>query len=84
MAEGRSDMFSEFREHSKAAVHAWREGWMGLMPESVQNFVDKGREGRKEALLAARSLLNVAIDRLEEMDSPKPKSGKKKVKVEVE
>jgi hypothetical protein len=53
---------------------------MSLIPEG---FREKGKEGQKEALLAMRSLLDVAIDRLEGEDKPKPKA-KKKVKVEVE
>ena len=83
MARERSETFGEFKEHSKAAVNAWRGGLMGLVPESIQNFAEKGREGQKEALLAMRSLLDVAIDHIENPDRPATKSGKK-VKVEVE
>ena len=83
MAKERDHTLDEFREHSLAAVEAWSEGWQSLIPEKFHTFMDKGRQGRKEALLAARSLLDVAIDRLEGKDSPKAKS-KKKVKVEVE
>ena len=71
--------FSEFREHSRAALRAWRDSWLSLIPEG---FVEKGREGQKEALLAIRSLIDVAIDRVEGEDKPKPKT-KKKVKVEA-
>lgn len=65
MANERSETFSDFQEHSRAAAQAWREGWVGLVPESIQNFMNKGRAGQKEALLAVRSLLDVAIDKLE-------------------
>ena len=77
--ETKTDEFTEVREHARAAVRAWGDSWMSLIPEG---FVEKGKEGHKEALLAVRSLLDVAIDKLEGEDE-KPKS-KKKVKVEVE
>lgn len=80
MAEERDDIFEEVRDHTRAAVRAWGNSWKALIPEG---FLENGKEGQKEALLAMRSLIDVAIDRLEGEDRPKPKS-KKKVKVEVE
>lgn len=77
--ETKTDEFVEVREHARAAVRAWGESWMSLIPEG---FIEKGKEGHKEALLAVRSLLDVAIDKLEG-EAEKPKS-RKKVKVEVE
>jgi len=67
--ETRTDVFGEFREHSHAALHAWGESWKALLPEG---FLEKGKEGQKEALMAMRSLLDLAIDRLEGEDKPKP------------
>ena len=80
--ETRSEEFSAFREHSRAATRAWRESWKSLIPDS---FWDKRKESRKEALMAVRSLIDVAIERVEGggADKPKPKP-RKKVKVEAE
>lgn len=82
MAEQTSDTFQGVKDHSKAAVHAWADSVKSLIP---QGFLDKTKEGNREALLAVRSLLDVAIDKLE--DEPEGKSSRKKkqkVKVEVE
>lgn len=81
MAEDKkSNEFSHVHEHSRAAIRAWGEGWKSLIPEG---FLEKGREGQKEALLAVRSLLDVAIDRLEGGSGPAPRT-RKKAKVEVD
>jgi len=74
------DDFRDFREHSRAAIRALCEGWRSLVPEG---FLEKGKESQKEALRAVRSLIDVALDRLEgeerEQAHPKPN---KKTKVE--
>jgi hypothetical protein len=67
--ETRTEVFDEFRQHSRAALRAWGDSWLALLPEG---FLEKGVEGQKEALLAMRSLLDVAIDRLEGDDKPEP------------
>jgi hypothetical protein len=76
------DDFRDFREHSRAAIRALCEGWRTLVPEG---FLEKGRESQKEALRAVRSLIDVALDRLEgqakEQGKPTPKQ---KIKVEPE
>ena len=81
MSEVKEDTFGDVREHSRAAVRAWGDSVKSLIP---QGLLEKGREGNREALLAFRGLLDVAIDRLDPTeDRPKPRK-KKKVKVEVE
>lgn len=73
---------SEFVEHMKSARRAACKQWASLVPVG---FREHGREARREFLLAMRSLVEGAIDRLEidETDAPAPKAAKK-VKVEVE
>lgn len=74
--ETKEDTFDEFREHSRAAARAFGDSWKAFIPEG---FIEKGKESQREALLAVRSLLDVAIDKLETQPA-----GKKKVKVEAE
>jgi hypothetical protein len=78
--ETKSEEFSAFREHSRAAARAWGDSWKGLIPDA---FWEKRRESRREALLAVRSLIDAALERVEGGGQPAPKS-KKKVKVEAE
>lgn len=79
MAE-QADVFEDVKDHSKAAMRAWAGSVKALIPAG---FLEKTKEGNREALLAVRSLLDVAIDKLE--DEPEGKaSGKKKQKVKVE
>ncbi len=76
------DDFRDFREHSRAAICALHEGWKTLIPEG---FLEKGKQSQKEALLAVRSLIDVALDRLEGEGKEQTKPGsKQKVKVEPE
>jgi hypothetical protein len=49
-------------EHAKAARKAWWDSVGALFPP---DFVAQRRKARKEALLAARSLLDAAIERIE-------------------
>jgi hypothetical protein len=70
----------EFREHCRAAWRAWGQSWRTLIPEG---FLEKNKEGQREALLAARSLIDMALDKLgsEEASRAKPNP---KVKVEAD
>ncbi len=70
----------DFREHCRAAWHAWGESWKTLVPEG---FLEKNKEGQREALLAARSLIDMALAKLapEEAGTAQPK---RKVKVEAD
>lgn len=54
---------AETREHYKKARAEMREAFKGLLPEG---FVEHRRTARKELMLALRSLLDAAIDKMEE------------------
>ena len=56
----------EARDHLKAAREEFRLGMEGLFPPE---FVRHNRRARREFLLAARSLLDYALEQMEE--SPK-------------
>jgi hypothetical protein len=73
----------EFVEHVKAAGRATTKQWKSLIPE---DFWVHGREARRETLLAVRSLIDGAIERLEAAgeSSSASKSTRRKTKVEVE
>jgi hypothetical protein len=70
---------SDFQEHLNAAFEAWRESCKALVPDG---FIEKGKEAQREALLALRSILDVAIEKLEEEGQPASKKSKQKIKVE--
>ena len=53
----------ETREHYKKAREDMREAMKGILPEG---FVEHRRAARKEMLLAVRSLLDSALQRMEE------------------
>lgn len=53
----------EVREHHKKAREEMRESIKSLFPEE---FIKHRKAARKEMLLAARGMINHAIDRLEE------------------
>ena len=53
----------ETRDHLRAARKEFRQGMEGLFPPE---FIDHNRRARKEFLLAARSLIDHALDRMEE------------------
>ena len=53
----------EAREHFKKAREEMRSAFEGLLPEG---FLDHRRTARREMLLAARSMLDAAIKRMEE------------------
>jgi hypothetical protein len=76
---------SEFGKHLKEAGRAAFKQWKSLVPPE---FWEHGRIARRETLLAMRSLVDVAIERLEEKGSSAPASSKpnlpRKAKVEVE
>jgi hypothetical protein len=55
----------ETRDHLKAARAEVRHSMEGLFPPE---FIDHGRRARKEFLLAARSLIDHALQRLDEPD----------------
>ncbi len=52
----------EAREHAQAARRAWRQSIISLFPPE---FIEQRRTARKEALLAVRSLIDTALERLE-------------------
>ena len=52
----------EAREHVKAAGQSLRMGWEELIP---RGFIEHRRAARREMLLAMRSLLDAAIERVE-------------------
>jgi hypothetical protein len=79
MSEPTKEELREFREHMCAAFQAWREGWKTVLPDA---FWQKGKEGQKEALLALRSLLDAALDRLEGEDEKGTRAPKQKIKVD--
>lgn len=66
---------------AKSVTQAWgdfKSGMRSLLPEE---FWEHRRAARREFLLAARSLIDVAIERLEEEES----SGRKRAqKIEIE
>ena len=73
---------SEFGKHIKAARHAAVEQWQSLIP---QEFWNHGRVARREFLLAMRSLVDVAIEHLEQKeDSDAKAKAPRKAKVEVQ
>lgn len=53
----------DVREHMRAAREEMRKSVEGLLPPQ---FIEHRRAARKEMLLAFRSLLNHAIDRIDE------------------
>ena len=53
---------AEARRHARAARREWGRSWEGLLPAG---FVEHRRAARREMLLALRSLVNAAIDRME-------------------
>jgi hypothetical protein len=73
---------SEFVKHVKEAGKSVAKQWGSLIPKE---FWQHGRAARREALLALRSLVDSAINRLEEKENPAPKAApQRKTKVEVE
>ncbi len=75
---------SEFGKHVKEAGRAAAKQWKSLIPPE---FWEHGRIVRRETLLAMRSLVDAAINRLEEKGTTAPTSkpaAPRKAKVEVE
>ena len=52
----------EARQHAKAAREEMRKSWATLLPPE---FVAHRQKARKEMLLAAREMINHALDRLD-------------------
>jgi len=71
---------SEFVDHMKEAGKATVDQWKSLAPPE---FWDHGRAARREVLMAMRSLVDSAIDRLEKQSEKAPKTPRK-TKVAVE
>ncbi len=73
---------SEFVQHFKSALKAMRKQWGSLIPEEFWQY---RREARREMLLAMRSLVDAAIERLEgeEKQTNRPPT-RRKARVEVE
>ncbi|MCC6905730.1 MAG: hypothetical protein IT326_07800 [Anaerolineae bacterium] len=74
----------EFVTHAKAAGKAVYHQWNSLIPAE---FWEHRREAKREALLALRSLVDAAINRLEPQGDAEPRrtrSTPRKAKVEVE
>jgi ribosomal protein S19E (S16A) len=62
----KSEKLQEAREHVKAAGSSMRKGLQEMFPKG---FVEHRQAARKEMLLAMRSLLDAAIERLEKRSS---------------
>ncbi|MGW8227084.1 MAG: hypothetical protein ACWGOY_15185 [Anaerolineales bacterium] len=56
---------SEAREHARNAREEMRKSWAALLPPE---FIAHRRQARKEMLLAARELINHALEHLEKVD----------------
>jgi hypothetical protein len=54
--------FEEVRQHMKAAREAMHESYESILPPG---FLESRRKARKEFLLAMRSMLDVAIERVD-------------------
>jgi hypothetical protein len=77
---------SEFGKHMKEAGRAAAKQWKSLIPPE---FWEHGRIARREMLLAMRSLVDIAIEHLEEKEGSSSKRSSKpapsrKAKVEVQ
>ena len=81
MAEETKAAKSEFGEHMRAAGEAFVSQWKSLIPKE---FWEHGRAARREGLLALRSLVDAAIERIEETEGAPKRTSRRKVKVEVE
>ncbi len=57
----------EVREHFRTARDEMRRSYEALFPPG---FIEHRRAARREMLLAARSLIDAAIQRLESRDKP--------------
>jgi hypothetical protein len=56
---------SEAREHARNARQEMRKSWSALLPPE---FIAHRRRARKEMLLAARELINHALEHLDKVD----------------
>lgn len=56
----------EVRQHAKNARDEMRKSWTALMPPE---FVTHRRKARREMLLAARELINHALERMESYET---------------
>jgi hypothetical protein len=61
-AEDSSPKLKEAREHAQAARESMKQSLEELIP---RGFIEHRRAARKEMLLAMRSLLDAAIERME-------------------
>jgi hypothetical protein len=73
----------EFVQHTKAAGEAVMKQWKSLIPKE---FWEHRRTARRETLLALRSLVDAAIERLEDAEENphRQRRSNRKVKVEVD
>ncbi|HLO16197.1 MAG TPA: hypothetical protein VK206_15290 [Anaerolineales bacterium] len=55
----------EVRQHARAARQEMREGMKSFLPPQ---FWEHGRKARKEMLLAWRSMIDAALERLDEKE----------------
>ncbi len=60
--EGTSPKFTEAREHARAAGASLRRSFEELVP---RGFIEHRRAARREMLLAMKSLLDAAIERID-------------------
>lgn len=65
MDEATREEFREVRDHVRAAQDAWFDSFRAFLPP---DFIAHQRKARKEALLAVRSLVDTAIEHLEDED----------------
>lgn len=61
-AKDRARIPEESRQHMKAAQAEMRESWKAFVPPE---FMEHRRAARREMLLAARSLIDHALERME-------------------
>ena len=58
----------EVRQHARAARQEMREGMKSFLPP---DFWEHSKKARKEMLLAWRSMIDAALDRMDEKDEEK-------------
>ncbi|MGA2480341.1 MAG: hypothetical protein ABSG63_16450 [Spirochaetia bacterium] len=66
-AEEAGSKVKEAREHVKAARNSMHMSWEELIPHG---FIEHRRAAHREMLLAMRSLLDAAIERIEKKTTP--------------
>ncbi len=68
-------------EEAKSVQEAWRDFKLSLRSLLPEEFWEHRRAARREMLLAARSLIDAAIERVERQETP---ARKRAQKIEIE